>query len=253
MFKYQGEQISVDSIYRYLDKLHKTQIETAKEISYKHTCKILGDALTVLYYNVTTLYFEPEEEDDLRKRGYNKDGKHQQPQILLGLLVSEGGYPVDYDIFEGDKYEGETLMIVINAFKEKYKLEHLTFAADAGLLSKKNIELLKEPDYQYILGARIKNETEITKKKILELQLTNGQNTAIKLSKEQKLVISSSENRAKKDPYNRQRGITKLEKLIKAEKLTKEQINNKGYNKFLKMSGKINVKLGKEKIKLDAK
>lgn len=253
LFKYQGEQISVDSIYRYLDKLHKTQIETAKEISYKHTCKILGDALTVLYYDVTTLYFEAEEEDDLRKRGYNKDGKHQQPQILLGLLVSEGGYPVDYDIFEGNKYEGETLMIAINAFKEKYKLEHLTVVADAGLLSKKNIEQLKEADYQYILGARIKNETESTKKKILELQLTNGQSTAIELSKEQKLVISYSENRAKKDAYNRQRGITKLEKLIKAEKLTKEQINNKGYNKFLKMSGKINVKLDKEKIKLDTK
>jgi hypothetical protein len=92
-----------------------------------------------------------------------------------------------------------------------------------------------------------KNKTESTKKKILELKLTNRQCTAIELSKEQILVISYSENRAKKDAYTRQRGITKLEKLIKAEKLTKEQINNKGYNKFLKMSGKINVKLDKEK------
>lgn len=253
LFKYQGEQISVDSIYRYLDKLHNSQIATVKEISYKHTCKLLGDKLTVLYYDVTTLYFEAEQEDDLRKRGYNKDGKHQQPQILLGLLVSEGGYPVDYDIFEGNQYEGETLMIVIKAFEKKYKLEHLTVVADAGLLSKKNIEQLKEGGYKFILGARIKNETECIKKQIVELKLQDGQSTIIELSAEQNLVISYSATRAKKDAYNRERGITKLEKLIKAQKLTKQQINNKGYNKFLKMDGEIKVKLNKEKIKSDAK
>lgn len=251
LFKYQGEQISVDSIYRYLDKLHKSQIETVKEISYKHTCKLLGDTLTILYYDVTTLYFEAEQEDDLRKRGYNKDGKHQQPQILLGLLVSEGGYPVDYDIFEGNKYEGETLMIVIKAFEKKYKPEDLTVVADAGLLSKKNIEQLKQGGYKYILGARIKNESESIKKEITGLKLKDGQSTIIELSSEQKLIISYSAKRAKNDAYNRERGITKLEKLIKAEKLTKEQINNKGYNKFLKMDGEIKVELNKEKIKLE--
>jgi transposase len=253
LFKYLGENISVDSIYRYLDKLQKNQIDTVKEISYKHTCKILGDALTVLYYDVTTLYFEAEQEDDLRKRGYNKDGKHQQPQILFGLLVGEGGYPVDYDIFEGNKYEGETLMTVIKAFEKKYRSKNLTVVADAGLLSKKNIEQLEEGGYKFILGARIKNETEIIKKKILSLKLKDGKSTIITLSEKKKLVISYSEKRAKKDAHNRKRGITKLEKLIQTDKLTKKQINNKGYNKFLRMDGEIKVELNEEKIKLDAK
>lgn len=124
LYKYQGALISVDSIYRYLDKLQKTQIETLKAISYKHTLKIIGNTLTVLYYDVTTLYFEAEQEDELRKTGFSKDGKHQQPQILLGLLVSEGGYPVDYDIFEGNKYEGETLLTVIEAFEKNTNLKN---------------------------------------------------------------------------------------------------------------------------------
>lgn len=146
LYKYQGEHISVDSIYRYLDKLQKTQIETLKQISYQHTLKIIGNTLTVLYYDVTTLYFEAEQEDELRKAGFSKDGKHQQPRIVLGLLVSEGGYPVDYNIFEGNKYEGETLLTVIEAFEKKYKPGKLIIVADAGLLSKKNIMTIRYLD-----------------------------------------------------------------------------------------------------------
>ena len=117
LFKYKGEEISVYSIYRYLDKLHQSQIELVKTISFTHTLKVLGGSLTVVYYDVTTLYFEASDEDDLRKTGFSKDGKHQHPQIVLGLLVSENGYPLDYEIFEGNKYEGETLLPVIIILK----------------------------------------------------------------------------------------------------------------------------------------
>ena len=164
LFKYKGIELSVYSIYRYLDKLHASQIETVKSISLAHTLRLFSNALSVVFYDVTTLYFEASDTDDLRIPGFSKDGKHQQPQIVLGLLVSENGYPLDYDIFEGNKYEGETLLPVIEHFQTKYKSESLTIVADAGLLSKKNIALLKEKKYQYILGARIKNEsTKIVK------------------------------------------------------------------------------------------
>ena len=215
--------------------------------------KITGNTLTVLYYDVTTLYFEAEQEDELRKAGFSKDGKHQQPQILLGLLVSEGGYPVDYDIFEGNKYEGETLITVIEAFEKKYKPEKLIIVADAGLLSKKNIQQIEEKNYQFILGARIKNESEKTGKQILELKLKEGGSAVIALSDNRKLIISYTESRAKKDAGNRKGGIDKLDKLLKSNKLTKSQINNKGYNKFLKMEGGIKIELDKEKILADAR
>lgn len=253
LYKYQGEVIHVDSIYRYLDKLQKTQIETLKQISYKHTLKIIGNTLTVLYYDVTTLYFEAEREDELRKTGFSKDGKHQQPQILLGLLVSEGGYPVDYDIFEGNKYEGETLIAVIETFEKKYKPEKLIIVADAGLLSKKNIQQIEERNYQFILGARIKNESEKISGQIMELKLRDGESAIITDSANRKLIISYTENRAKKDAGNRKRGIDKLDKLLESNKLTKSQINNKGYNKFLKMEGEIKIELDKEKILADAR
>ncbi len=118
--RYKGIQLSVYSIYRYLDKLQKQQIEQVKSISLKHTLQLFGNVISIVFYDVTTLYFEAKEEDDFKRMGFSKDGKHQQPQIVLGLLVSQEGYPLDYDVFEGDKYEGDTLLPIIKHFVTKH-------------------------------------------------------------------------------------------------------------------------------------
>ena len=93
-FKYHNVSVDVARIYRYLDKLHKDEQETIQRISFEHTQKILGGSIKMVFYDVTTIYFEAEQEDELRKAGFSKDGKHQHPQIVLGLLVSTGGYPL---------------------------------------------------------------------------------------------------------------------------------------------------------------
>ena len=103
LFKYKGIQLSVYSIYGYLDKLHQHQIDIIKQISLNHTLQLFNNQIAIDFYDVTTLYFEAKDADDFRKMGFSKDGKHSQPQIVLGLLVSEAGYPLDYDVFKGDK------------------------------------------------------------------------------------------------------------------------------------------------------
>jgi len=101
--QYQSYIIDEDKIYRYLDKLHSTQKERVQQISYRHTQKILNDNISIVFYDVTTLYFEIDQEDELRKTGFSKEGRHQHPQIVLVLLVSMEGYPLAYEIFEGNK------------------------------------------------------------------------------------------------------------------------------------------------------
>jgi transposase len=251
--KYKSLQLSVYSIYRYLDKLQKHQIDQVKNISLQHTLRILGNNMSVVFYDVTTLYFESKVEDDFKRMGFSKDGKHQQPQIVLGLLVSQGGYPLDYDVFEGDKYEGDTLIPVIEHFVSKHQPEELVVVADAGLLSQKNISLLTEKQYQYILGARIKNESEAITKQILALQLKDEQSALIHRQDGTKLIVSYTKARAINDYKNRQRGLEKLEKRVKSGTLTKQHINNKGYNKYLKIEGKASISIDKEKYKDDNK
>lgn len=251
--RYEGFETNETAIYRYLDKLNTSQKRTVQNISYNHTLKVLNNSLQLVFYDVTTLYFEVEQEDDLRRTGFSKDGKHQQPQIVLGLLVSTGGYPLAYEIYNGKKYEGDTMLPVLNLFKRKYKLQNLVVLADAGLLSNKNIESLQNNGYQYILGARIKNENKTITTQIQSLQLENGASATLQKDNTTKLIISYSLARARKDNVNREKGITKLEKQIKTGKLTKAQINNKGYNKFLKMNGEIKIVVDKTKIAADKK
>lgn len=251
--KYKGVQLSVYSIYRYLDKLQKHQIEQVKSISLAHTLQLFGNVMNIVFYDVTTLYFEAKDEDDFKRMGFSKDGKHQQPQIVLGLLVSRNGYPLDYDIFEGNKYEGDTLIPVIEHFVTKHKPEQLIVVADAGLLSKANIKALVEKRYQYILGARIKNESKAVIKQILALKLADKGSVILDCDDGSKLIIGYKKARALNDFKNRQRGLEKLEKKITSGKLTKQHINNKGYNKYLDIEGTATISINKEKFKEDEK
>ena len=234
-----------------MDKLHSTQKEFVQQISYAHSLKVLGGQINVVFYDVTTLYFEIDQEDELRKTGFSKEGKHQNPQIILGLLVSKNGYPLAYDIYQGNKFEGHTLLPIINSFKSKYKIEKLTIIADSGLLSQSNIEALQTKNYEFILGARIKNQKYTVQQKILNLQLKNGESQLIQTN-DLKLIVSYSDDRAKKDRYNREKGLRKLEKQVRTGKLTKSSINNRGYNKYLKLEGELNVKIDLEKFNQDA-
>lgn len=130
--RYFSIDISEDKIYRYLDKLYLEQKEAIQQISYSHTLQVLNGIISVVFYDVTTIYFQIDDEDEIRKRGFSKEGKHQNPQIVLGLLVSVDGYPLAYEIHEGNKFEGHTMLPVIDSFKAKYKLEKLVIVADSG-------------------------------------------------------------------------------------------------------------------------
>jgi len=251
--RYFSVDVNEDKIYRYLDKIHTIQKDKIQKISYNHTLKVLGGLISVVFYDVTTLYFQIDDEDEIKKRGFSKESKHQNPQIILGLLVSVGGYPLAYEIHEGNKFEGHTMLPIVDAFKAKYQLEKLIIIADSGLLSTNNINDLQEKGYEFILGARIKNESEAIKNKILSMQLSNGQSDIIEKDEFLKIIISYSDKRAKKDKHNRERGLQKLEKRVKSGKLTKSNINNRGYNKYLKMDGEVNISIDTGKFKEDAR
>lgn len=251
--RYQGLCLNISSIYRFLDKLNhslKTQVE---QIAFSHTLKLHQNQISIVFYDMTTIYFEASDEDDLRKTGFSKDGKHQNPQIYLGLLVSLGGDAIGYEIFEGGIYEGHTLLPFIETMSKKFNLSKPIVIADAGLLSADNIKLLEQNEYKYILGARPKNETSKIKQQILSARLENDTYRVIKKNAATRLIISYSDKRAAKDQHNRQRGLQRLEKQIKSGKLTKSQINNRGYNKYLKMEGEVAIKIDYEKYNDDKK
>ena len=251
---YYEEDVDLNHIYRYMDKLYNTQMELAQQISVEHTRKIFGGKIGLMFYDVTTLYFETSQTDVLREPGFSKDGKTAESQVVLGLLVSEGGYPLSYSLFNGSQYEGFTMIPMIDDFKQRFTLgDDFVVVADSGLMNKNNVRLLQQAGYKYILGARIKNENSTVKQWILSLDKEDNVCNEFKRPNGERLIVCYSEKRAKKDAYNRTRGIARLRKAYKNGHITKQQVNRRGYNKILEISKDIDVSISEEKIAEDCK
>jgi len=172
---------------------------------------------------------------------------------MLGLLVGEHGLPINYHIFKGNTFEGHTLIPMLKEAQQKYGFKKPTVIADSALLSKENLKNLSKQQYRFIIAGRIKNESDKIKFKILKKAegIKDGEGFSIKKNNNIRLVVTYSDKRAKKDNYNRQRGLRKLCKRIKSGRLTKQNINNRGYNKFLILKGKITIKIDEDKVRQD--
>lgn len=251
--QYRNIELNATQIYRFMDKFHSQYKDDIENIAFNYTKQILGE-IAVVFYDVTTLYFEASDEDDLRRIGYSKDGKFTNPQIMLGLLVGKQGYPIGYDIFSGNSFEGHTLIPILKKFQAKFNLSNPIVIADSGLLSKSNISNLKSHKYEYIIGARIKNTNSEVKNKIIDLKLFKDNTIGyVILDNGDRLIVTYDEQRAKNDEYNRKKGMARLEQKVKSKKLTKDAINNKGYNKYLVLKGDINVDIDYDKYTDDSK
>jgi len=259
LYRYQGIWIDTDKIYRFLDKLNNCLKEQVEQIAFAHTKRTLKGEISVVFYDMTTLFFEASDEDDLRKTGFSKDGKHSNPQILIGLLVGLCGYPIGYDVYEGNTYEGHTLIPFLEMIQEKFDINKPIVVADSGLLSNDNLKKLEDEGYQYIIGARLRNETETVQQQIIGHKYQNGDfyciDKEITIEKEKRLrrlIVHYSDDRARKDSYNRKRGLERLEKRLKSGQLTKSNINNRGYNKYLEINGNVTININYQKYEADS-
>ncbi len=258
LYRYQGIWIGTDKIYRFLDKLNDRLKERVEQIVFAHTKRTLKEIISVVFYDMTTLYFEASDEDDLRKTGFSKDGRHSNPQIVIGLLVGLSGYPIGYDMFEGNTYEGHTLIPFLRKMQERFNIEKPVVIADSGLLSNNNLKVLEDEGYEYIIGARLKNETGKVQQQITGYKYQDGdfycidkEVTIEKKKRTRRLIVHYSDARARKDIYNRKRGLERLEKRLKSGRLTKSNINNRGYNKYLEITGEVNISINYQKYEAD--
>lgn len=247
------EDVSLSKIYRYLDKLNDIQHRLVQEISVRHTLELFGGNIGLLFYDVTTLYFEVDREDDLRKTGFSKEGRHRNPQVILGLLVSLDGNPLAYCIHEGNKYEGHTMLPVVKQFVEEYNLQDFIVVADSGLMTDDNITELERLGYKYIIGARIKAESEKVKSWILGQPKSDRKMVEYRKEGDRRLLVGYTDDRAKKDAYNRDKGVRRLEKAYRTGRLTKDNFNRRGYNKFLDINGDATVTINYDKLRDDAR
>ena len=245
--KYFNIHHSENTMYKSLSKFIKF-----KSIIEKKTIRIAQSEFqfdySFVFYDVTTLYFESFEPDDLRKMGFSKDNKSNQPQITIGLVVNKDGFPVAYDVFEGNTFEGNTFLPVILKFKEEYKINNFTVVADAAMLSISNLEKLREQNLQYIVGARTANISPNIIKNISDtLNKINGATMRMTTTNGD-LVCEFSTKRYNKNKREMDKQMKKAEAFIKnpsSIKKTKFLMNtNNQYSINQKLIEKTELLLG---------
>lgn len=262
-FKHQQEYLGLEPVglqhlYRSLDKLAANS-ELIQQQIYHTGRDLFNQSLDVVFYDVTTFYFESEveHEEALRQKGFGKDGKIGKTQILFGLLLDKHKQPIAYQIHKGDTFEGNTFKDALAVLKKNYQIDKIIVVADRGMLSKNNIKVtVQENGYEFIVGERLKNLPAAIKAQITDINnyknewvAPTGDNTTVKYFQlnynDRAIIATYSDKRAQKDRKER------AEKLEKAEKLLKNtsQLKKKAHHYFIKPLGKEKYQLDVEKIK----
>ena len=232
---YFGIQYS-QRIYRNIPKLttYKADIE---HCAYNVAQKKFNEPFYFVLYDVTTLYFESFKADEFKNQGFSKDNKSQQPQIVIGLLVTQSGFPLSYEVFSGNTFEGKTMLPVVERFIAEHPQVKPIIVADAAMLDEQRLTELRDKKISYIVGARLANTTLDLIKRIHGTLNGNHGTMARFSSIHGDLVCDFSIKRYKKE-------LNDFNKLVqKAEELVARQ--------SLKVKAKFVRKVTKEKIELN--
>jgi transposase len=212
----------------------------AETIAVKFAQSQYDFSYNLVFYDVTTLYFETFEADELRKNGFSKDNKSQQPQVLIALMVSKEGLPIAYEVFPGNTFEGKTFIPMIQSFIQKNKVGNLTVVADAAMISAENSSALNEKGINFIVGARLGN---ISSDLLLEIDSKvvrkDGQSIRVR-TVHGDLICGYSSLRYRKDKYEMEKQIEKARFFIDNPSKNKKL-------KFTKSSGQ-NMELNQKLI-----
>lgn len=249
-----GVKLNLQSVYRMMDKLDGEACERIQSFAYQAALQMCGK-IDVIFFDATTLYFESFTEDELKQNGFSKDHKFGQPQVLFALMVTEKGLPIGYEAFPGSTYEGHTLIPMLNSIKKKYDLGRVMFVADSGMLNTSNLVAMEEAGFKYILGARLRGMGKAIQSKIIQKNNYSSQSegkdrvrlATFELGNKKRLLVSHSEQRARKDAHDRRKGIEKLVKKLKKNNSSKGLISHQGSGKYLRVDGEAKVHLDEKK------
>lgn len=257
-----GANLSEAALYRMMDHIDDQLVEKIQQNAYRVACDLSKEPIRVMFYDCTTLYFESFTEDELKSNGYSKDMKFNQSQVLLSLLVTSQGLPVGYDVFPGSTYEGHTLVKAVEKLEKTYELDHLIVVADSGMLNEDNLKALEQAGKSYIVGGRIKNQSDNLKAKILDRAVYTSLSDDLSVrdidfmkkdekgheSIQRRMVASFSLKRAKKDRHDRQKAVDKLMEKAAKSSNPKDLVSNYGYQKYIKLEGESSYSVDTEKI-----
>ena len=268
-----NDKLNINHIYRSLDILSQNKINIEESL-FNQNKTLFNISTDIVFYDVTTFYYESKEENELKKFGYSKDGKFGDVQVVMGLLIDKNGLPIGYELFSGNSFDSKTMVKVLDNLKGKFNLDNVVIVADRGLNSKINLKYIKDAGYDYLMAVSIKSLKQSMKDKILDKEsytnilatedsedglyayktleydnevkydeeITNPDIGEVVTKKEtitlkEKFVCTYSAKRARKDYYDRGRGLEKANKIIQ-ENQKSSLTSTRSFKKFIQKETK---------------
>lgn len=255
-----GVSLNLERVYQSMDYLDVGCIDKKiRQVSFEKAESLLGQPLKVLFYDLSTLYFESECEDRLRRKGYSKDGKSNRVQVVLALMLTEHGLPVDYQVFAGNTYEGHTLAAALERLQSRYSPNRLTVVADSALLSRSNQSLLQARGLSYILGYRLRSGSKALQKKVLDRSAyrpwsDSSEAAGLDIARYQvieqdghRIVVTYSEKRARKDQRMRDKALEKLQRRLDKRGTVRSIVSGQ-HSRYLQFSSTGSVCIDPHKV-----
>jgi transposase len=251
-----GKEVLLDRVYRMMDQL-EPQISKMQNLVRCASLRLLKNKVDIMLFDVTTLYFESVDVDDLRNFGYSKDQKYHCTQAVLALATTGDGLPIGYELFEGNFAEAKTLQKCLESWTAQgLEVGSVCLTGDAAMFSKSNLALMQEMGITYVVAAPLRKLAKEIKEQILDAQnYLPGVvehdivwTKEIQYSENQRLIVSYNSARARKDVYDRQRLLDKLSKKLGKKKNMKNLVSNRGYLKYIQENGEVACQLNEEKI-----
>jgi transposase len=262
--------VNLNDIYRSLDILADSKEEIEKEI-FDTNRNLFNMSVDIVFYDVTTFSFSSVISDDLKDYGFSKKGKPGKVQVVMGLLIDSYGRPVGYEIFPGNTFDGKTLPSALESLEKRFGIRKVIIVADKGITSKINLKQITDRGYSYIFAYRLKSAADKIKNEVFSGAYTDinynncplrykvVSNTDIfyagsgKVNLAQKIIITYSDKRAKKDKIDRERAIEKAKALLENFSRIKAS-NRRGAKKYIAQKGdNINYALDTNAIDTDEK
>lgn len=159
------EEAKLHNLYRVLDLLSENKDELEENI-FRRNIDLFNMSVDVVFYDVTTLYFESKKKNGVKDFGYSKDCKFGEVQVVIGLLVNTDGLPIGLDVFKGNTFEGKTLSDALTKLKTRFNISNVIIVADRGINTKINLKLVKDNGFDYVVGSRLKSLSEKLKKDV---------------------------------------------------------------------------------------
>jgi transposase len=260
--EYGFNEIDLQHIYRTMDVIESLN-ETIQKQAFECTRRASEGVIDCFFFDVTTLYFESIEQDELRDFGFSKDQKYHTVQIVLALVIDSQGIPLAYETFKGNLAETKTLIPVLDNLRKRFSINNVTVVCDRGLASRPNVEALQSNNFHFVIASKLKSMS----KKLCLNDLSKyaplpGQENIAKEDRilfyttphpqytDTTLVSTYSPSRAWKDKDDRERLLEKLKKKIlpSDESSVKNVVSNSGYKKYIKVAQGSSVELNKESI-----